>query len=52
MNRIKTLMVLALLTALVFWIGQVLAGQVGLLVALMFAELMNVGAYWWLDRIV
>jgi len=52
MNRIKTLMFLALLTALLFWIGQVLAGQVGLLVALMFAELMNFGAYWWSDKIV
>ena len=52
MNRIKTLMFLALLTALVFWIGQVLAGQVGLFVALMFAELMNCGAYWWSDKIV
>jgi heat shock protein HtpX len=52
MNRIKTLMFLALLTALLFWIGQVLAGQVGLLVALMFTELMNFGTYWWLDKIV
>jgi len=30
----------------------VLAGQVGLLVALMSAELMNFGAYWWSDKIV
>ena len=52
MNRIQTLMFLALLTALLFWIGQVLAGQGGLLVALIFAELMNFGAYWWLDKIV
>ena len=52
MNRIKTLMVLALLTALVFWIGQVLAGQVGLLVALIFVERMNFGASWWSDKLV
>jgi heat shock protein HtpX len=52
MNRIKTLMFLALLTALLFWIGQVLAGQVGLLVALMFVEVMNFGVYWWLDKFV
>jgi len=52
MHRIKTFMVLALFTALLFWIGQVLAGQVGLLVALLFAELMNFGAYWWSDKIV
>ena len=52
MHRRKTRMFLALLPALLVWIGQVLAGQVGLLVALMFVELMNVGAYWWLDKIV
>jgi heat shock protein HtpX len=52
MNRIQTLMFLALLTALLFWIGQVLAGQVGLLVALMFAEFMSFGAYWWSDKFV
>ena len=52
MHRRKTRMVLALLPALLVWIGQVFAGQVGLLVALMCAELMNVGASWWLDKIV
>jgi heat shock protein HtpX len=52
MNRIKTAMFLALLTALLLWVGQLLAGQVGLIVALVFAGLMNFGAYWWSDKLV
>jgi hypothetical protein len=51
MNHIKTVMFLALLTALLFWLGQELAGQVALLVALMAMEIMKFGAYWWLDKI-
>jgi heat shock protein HtpX len=52
MNRIKTTMFLALLTTLLIWVGQALAGQVGLIVALVFAGLMNFGAYWWSDKLV
>jgi heat shock protein HtpX len=52
MNRIKTTMFLALLTALLLWVGQMLAGQVGLIVALVFAGLMNFGAYWWADGLI
>lgn len=52
MHRRKTRMFLALLPALLVWIGQVLAGQVGLLVALIFVERMNFGASWWSDKLV
>lgn len=52
MNRLKTVMLLATLTALFLWIGHALAGQAGLVTALLFAGLMNFGAYWWSDRIV
>ncbi|HVG19549.1 MAG TPA: zinc metalloprotease HtpX [Blastocatellia bacterium] len=52
MNRLKTAMLLAALTALLLWIGQALAGQAGLLVALVFAGLMNFASYWWSDKIV
>lgn len=52
MNRVKTLMFLATLTALLVWAGHALAGQGGFLMALMFASLMNFGAYWWSDKIV
>ncbi len=53
MNRLKTLVLLATLTALVLWAGQVLlGGQTGLLMALILAGVMNVGAWWWSDRLV
>jgi heat shock protein HtpX len=52
MNRVKTAMLLALLTALLVWAGQALAGQNGLVMGLVFAGVMNFGAYWWSDKIV
>lgn len=52
MNRIKTVMLLATLTALLLWAGQALGGQSGLAVALVMAGVMNFAAYWWSDRIV
>ncbi|TKB75122.1 MAG: zinc metalloprotease HtpX [Nitrospira sp.] len=52
MNRLKTMVLLATLTALLLWAGQALAGQGGVLMALLVAGLMNFGAYWWSDRIV
>ena len=52
MNRLKTLVLLATLTALLVWAGQMLGGQAGLLAALALAGVMNVGAWWFSDRIV
>jgi heat shock protein HtpX len=52
MNQIKAVMLLSLLTALVLWLGQALGGQSGLVMALIFAGIMNLGAYWFSDRIV
>ena len=52
MNRMKTLMLLATLTALLLWVGHALAGEGGLMMALVFAGLMNFSAYWWSDKIV
>jgi heat shock protein HtpX len=46
------MMLLAALTALVMWIGQALGGHNGLIFSLMFAAIMNVGAYWFSDKIV
>jgi heat shock protein HtpX len=51
-NRVKTLILLSTLTALLLWVGQALGGQGGLLFALVLAGLMNLGAYWFSDRIV
>lgn len=52
MNRMKTAMLLALLTALFVWIGYAIGGQAGIIIAVVFAGLMNFGAYWFSDRIV
>jgi heat shock protein HtpX len=52
MNRLKTLVLLSTLTALLLWAGHAMAGQGGLMMALAFAALMNFGAYWWSDKIV
>lgn len=52
MNRVKTGMLLAALTALFLWIGQALGGQGGFMIALIFAAIMNFASYWWSDRIV
>ncbi len=52
MNRLKTLMLLAAMTALLLWIGQALGGQQGLVFALVFATILNFGSYWFSDKIV
>ena len=52
MNQMKTLLLLATLTALLLFVGQALAGRGGFMIALMFAAAMNFAAYWWSDKIV
>jgi len=52
MNRLKTLVLLATLTALLVWVGQALGGRSGLMFALVAAAAMNFGAYWFSDKIV
>src|SRR5262249_40860917 len=52
MNRLKTMVLLATLTALLLLVGQALGGRGGLMIALMFAGVMNFAAYWWSDKIV
>lgn len=52
MNRTKTMVLLAVLTALVLFVGQALGGQTGLVIALLFAGVMNFVSYWWSDKIV
>ena len=52
MNRIKSVMLLATLTALVLWAGQALGGRSGFMVALLIAAAMNLGAYWWSDKLI
>ncbi len=51
-NRIKTGILLGLLTALILFFGQLIGGQQGLIWAFFFALIMNVGSYWFSDKIV
>jgi len=51
-NRLKSLLLLAALTALVLFIGQAIGGQAGLLIAIVLAGVMNFVSYWWSDKIV
>src|SRR5215510_1599714 len=52
MNRIKTVVLLAALTALFLFIGQAIGGQGGLIIALLIAGVMNFASYWFSDKIV
>ena len=52
MNRLKTLILLATLTALLLWAGQAIGGRNGLLIAMFFAFAMNFASYWFSDKIV
>lgn len=52
MNRLKTIILMASLTALLMWAGQALGGNTGLWLSLVVAATMNIGAYWFSDRIV
>ena len=52
MNRMKTYLLLAALTSLLLFAGQAMGGRSGLMLALAFAVVMNVGSYWFSDSIV
>ncbi|MEO5823281.1 MAG: zinc metalloprotease HtpX [Vicinamibacteraceae bacterium] len=51
-NTVKTTVLLAALSGLLLWIGDRLGGQSGLIMALGMAVVMNVGSYWFSDKIV
>ena len=51
-NMLKTTALLAALTVLFILIGGMVGGEQGMLVAFLFAGLMNFASYWWSDRIV
>jgi heat shock protein HtpX len=51
-NTLKTTVLLALMTGLLLWIGQALGGSQGLGIALVMAAVMNLGSWWFSDRIV
>jgi len=51
-NVFKTAMLLAVLTAMLVLIGGAIGGRNGMLIALVFAFVMNFVSYWWSDKIV
>jgi len=51
-NTLKTTFFLAVLSVLFIFIGSLLGGQSGATMALMMAAVMNIGAYWFSDKIV
>jgi len=51
-NQIRTTVLLAVLTALILWVGQALGGRQGMMIALIFAAGMNYFSYWYSDRLV
>src|SRR5258708_921736 len=51
-NGLKTALLLGLLSGLLLAIGQFLGGANGLLIAFIFAAVMNFGSYWFSDKIV
>jgi heat shock protein HtpX len=51
-NTLKTTLLLGLLTGIILWFGQFLGGSQGLVVAFVFAAVMNFGSYWFSDKLV
>ena len=51
-NGIKTVLLLGALSGLLLAIGELLGGANGLMMAFIFAVVMNIGSYWFSDKIV
>ena len=52
MNTLRTTILLAVLTVLLIWIGDMLGGRQGAIIALLLAGGMNFFSYWFSDKIV
>jgi|TARA_B100001964_G_scaffold237493_1_gene301129 heat shock protein HtpX len=51
-NQLKTVILLGALTGLLLFVGQLVGGASGLTIAFIFAIVMNIGSYWFSDKIV
>lgn len=51
-SQIKTVLLLALLSGIIIMLGGALGGRTGIIIALGLALVMNVGSYWYSDKIV
>ncbi len=52
MNMLKTMSLMVALTLILVWGGAALGGKSGMTIALIFALMMNLSAYWFSDKIV
>jgi len=52
MNSIKSVLLLGALTGLLMFIGGMFGGKGGVVVAFLFAVVMNFGAYWFSDKLI
>lgn len=52
MNTLKTAILLGALTGLLMLIGGMFGGQQGVVIAFVFAMVMNLGSYWFSDKLV
>ena len=52
MNTIKTGLLLGALTGLLMLIGGFFGGQTGVVIAFIFAMVLNFGSYWFSDKLV
>jgi heat shock protein HtpX len=51
-NSVKTVLLLGALSGILLVIGELAGGSQGLVVAFVFAVIMNIGSYWFSDKIV
>ncbi len=51
MNNVKTVFLLTLLSGVFLSLGYVFGGNGGLIIALIFAGVMNIGSYWFSDKL-
>ncbi|MBL0712547.1 MAG: M48 family metalloprotease, partial [Desulfosarcina sp.] len=51
-NQFKTALLLAAMTAFIIWIGGMLGGRQGILIAFLLAGGMNFFSYWYSDKVV
>jgi heat shock protein HtpX len=52
MNTTRTFLLMALMTVLLVFVGNLLGGQNGMIMAFLFAVVMNFGSYWFSDKMV
>jgi len=51
-NQLRTTVLLAAMTAVIMWVGNMLGGRSGMMIALVFAGGINFFSYWFSDKLV